>query len=285
MGLSASQARLLSITARLTDNEYHSQQIANAKMRLAAKGTEARQEYQDALNSKILTYNGFDEQGNAVSTVLTPNVIYQYLPLKNQYSLINNAGQILVNHTDGKNFEETDTIIDFLDRYNVIENYADYTSYQDRYKQYLDDHAAWVEEAVQWRADTEAYEQYLKDHAAWEEAQHGNDLYNEFSSKIGTSQSPIAFCYTQALGGDSDCYLHLLNMMLDYDGTSNLSAHTYNASCDTNGNVGTPGSSFSTNTLKGGMFNSDNYETMKFVSDTFNIYSWNDIQCNIINLI
>ena len=121
MGLSASQARLLSITARLTDNEYHSQQIANAKMRLAAKETEARQEYQDALNSKILTYNGFDEQGNAVSTVLTPNVIYQYQPLKNQYALINTANQIIVNNTDGKNFAETNTLGELLDRYGVLE--------------------------------------------------------------------------------------------------------------------------------------------------------------------
>ena len=31
MGLSSSQGRLLSITARLTSNEYESQQISNAK--------------------------------------------------------------------------------------------------------------------------------------------------------------------------------------------------------------------------------------------------------------
>ena len=37
MGLSASQARLLSITARLSDNELHSQQIANSRVRLADK--------------------------------------------------------------------------------------------------------------------------------------------------------------------------------------------------------------------------------------------------------
>ena len=37
MGLAASQARLLSITARLSDNELHSQQISNSKVRLADK--------------------------------------------------------------------------------------------------------------------------------------------------------------------------------------------------------------------------------------------------------
>ena len=45
MGLSASQARLLSITARLSDNELHSQQIANAKVRLADQTQEASTEY------------------------------------------------------------------------------------------------------------------------------------------------------------------------------------------------------------------------------------------------
>ena len=270
MGLSASQARLLSITARLTDNEYHSQQIANAKMRLAAKGTEARQEYQDALNSKILTYNGFDTEGNAVSTVLTPSVIYQYQPLKNQYSLINTAGNILVNHTDAKNYEETDTIVDFLDRYDVLENYADYTSYQERYREYLDDHAAWVEEAAKWKEDSKKYQQYLEDLKAWEATQVSSDLYDQFSTKIGTSQNPIAFCYKEALGGGASCYLHLLNMMLDYDGTSSLQRHTYKASCDTNGNVGTDDANVTTNASQGGMFVSSNYETMKFVSDELN---------------
>ena len=121
MGLSASQARLLSVTARLTDNEYHSQQIANAKMRLAAKGTEARQEYQNALSSKVLVYNSFDTYGNSVTTPFTPNVIYMYQPMKNQYALVNNSDQILVSHTDAKNFEETNTLGEFLERYGVLE--------------------------------------------------------------------------------------------------------------------------------------------------------------------
>ena len=39
MGMSASQARLLSITARLTDNEMSSQLITNSKLRLADKSS------------------------------------------------------------------------------------------------------------------------------------------------------------------------------------------------------------------------------------------------------
>ena len=45
MGLSASQARLLSITARLTQNEARSQLITNAKLRLDDKTSEVSLDY------------------------------------------------------------------------------------------------------------------------------------------------------------------------------------------------------------------------------------------------
>jgi len=39
MGMSASQARLLSLTTRLTNNEFRAQTITNSKLRLADKST------------------------------------------------------------------------------------------------------------------------------------------------------------------------------------------------------------------------------------------------------
>ena len=39
MGMSAGQARLLSITAKLTDNELRSQMITNSKLRLSDKSS------------------------------------------------------------------------------------------------------------------------------------------------------------------------------------------------------------------------------------------------------
>ena len=53
MGMSATQARLLTITGRLTDNEMRSQTITNAKLRLAQKSSEASQTYMDALSSSF----------------------------------------------------------------------------------------------------------------------------------------------------------------------------------------------------------------------------------------
>ena len=66
MGISASQARLLTITARLTSNEYESQQISNAKMRLAIQSEQASNEYLAALNQRQLQFVTYDAQGTAV---------------------------------------------------------------------------------------------------------------------------------------------------------------------------------------------------------------------------
>lgn len=62
MGLSSSQGRLLSITARLTSNEYESQQISNAKMRLATQSQAASDDYINALNSQQVLYTTYDER-------------------------------------------------------------------------------------------------------------------------------------------------------------------------------------------------------------------------------
>lgn len=54
MGMSASQARLLSLTARLSDLEYQAQSISNSKIRLADEGAQASREYEAALDKKIM---------------------------------------------------------------------------------------------------------------------------------------------------------------------------------------------------------------------------------------
>jgi hypothetical protein len=55
MGMSASQARLLSLTARLSDLEYSAQSISNSKIRLADASAEASREYSEALDKEKYT--------------------------------------------------------------------------------------------------------------------------------------------------------------------------------------------------------------------------------------
>lgn len=55
MGMAASQARLLSITARIHDVEYQAQSIQNAKIELSTQSDEVYQDYLQALDATTLT--------------------------------------------------------------------------------------------------------------------------------------------------------------------------------------------------------------------------------------
>ena len=57
MGMAASQARLLTITARMHDIEYQAQSIQNAKIELATQSDEVYQDYLKALDATTLTIN------------------------------------------------------------------------------------------------------------------------------------------------------------------------------------------------------------------------------------
>ncbi len=123
MGISASQARLLTITARLTSNEYESQQISNAKMRLATQSEQASNEYLAALNQRQLQFVTYDAQGTPVTESLTANALYQYADMKNQYALMNSHGQIMVANLDAKNFEKANNLTEFLAAYGIEKTY------------------------------------------------------------------------------------------------------------------------------------------------------------------
>lgn len=122
MGLS-SNARLLYITARLTSNEYESQQISNAKMRLATQSQEASNDYISALNTTQLMFTTYDAKGNSTTDKLTAGVLYQYSDMKNQYVLSNSSGQALISQTDAYNFEQSANLEEFLEANGVIKQW------------------------------------------------------------------------------------------------------------------------------------------------------------------
>jgi len=123
MGISASQARLLTITARLTSNEYESQQISNAKMRLATQSEQASRDYIAALDTKQLQFMTYDAKGALITENLTAIAIYQYADMKNQYMLVNTSGQALVSNGDVKNFKSAGTLDEFLELYGINKVY------------------------------------------------------------------------------------------------------------------------------------------------------------------
>ncbi len=119
MGMSAGQARLLSITSRLSDNELRSQSITNAKLRLATESSEASQAYMDALNTTKLMYSSYDDNGSLSYQSLTANTLLTYGDLKNQYSLVNSSGQIMLNGSDIKKYEASNSLADYLYSYGI----------------------------------------------------------------------------------------------------------------------------------------------------------------------
>ena len=77
MGMSASQARLLSITSRMNDIELRSQQISNTKIRLADESEQVANDYNKALNATKLTYTDYSS-GQAKTVDLTPKNLSNY---------------------------------------------------------------------------------------------------------------------------------------------------------------------------------------------------------------
>ena len=74
MGMSASQARLLAITARINDVEYKSQQISNTKLRLADEAEQVSTAYTEALNKQKYTYTSY-QTGQAVKINLDSSTL------------------------------------------------------------------------------------------------------------------------------------------------------------------------------------------------------------------
>ena len=186
MGMSASQARLLSITSRLTNNEFRSQTITNSKLRLAQESESASAEYMDALNTQQLMFGSYGSNGKYTTTALTPALIYDYAPLKNQYALVNPAGKVLVSNTDAKNYEDSKNLYDFLDKYGLVGNSTILAQYNEDMKTYN-------EKMKEYKKLQDAYE---KDYPAWKakddayiEAQRRPDLYTPFSEIVGTSET------------------------------------------------------------------------------------------------
>lgn len=109
MGLAAGQARLLSITARLTDNENNAQALSYSKQRLADQTEQVNTEYNNALNATKLTvltgFNGSVANYEDISYNLMTG--YNTVACGKQYVVTDAKGQILVSDKIAKAFEDS----------------------------------------------------------------------------------------------------------------------------------------------------------------------------------
>ena len=87
MGMAASQARLLTITARIHDVEYQAQSIQNHKMQLARMSDDAMQEYLEILDGQELTLSTTGS-GYQVQTIMV-----NFNSLMGENRLMGSSGQ------------------------------------------------------------------------------------------------------------------------------------------------------------------------------------------------
>lgn len=107
MGMAAGQARLLSITARLTDNENNGQALSYSKQRLADETESLNTAYLAALDATKLTvltgFNGSIANYSDISYNLMTG--FETVACGRQYIVTNAKGKILVTDKQAKAFE------------------------------------------------------------------------------------------------------------------------------------------------------------------------------------
>ena len=94
MGMAASQARLLTITARLHDVEYKAQSIQNAKIQLSTQSDQVYNEYLEALNATSLTIT--DSNKNVIQANFNNLCGENAVQTGNQYALKDSNGRLIV---------------------------------------------------------------------------------------------------------------------------------------------------------------------------------------------
>lgn len=94
MGMAASQARLLTITARMHDVEYKAQSIQNAKIQLSTQSDQVYQEYLEALDATTLTVK--DMNGNLITANFNNLCGKNAIDTGYQYALRNSNKHLIV---------------------------------------------------------------------------------------------------------------------------------------------------------------------------------------------
>lgn len=114
MGLSASQARHIFLTARKSDNEFEAQQINQARLELADEMDRIALKYNDAINNRRLFFVNTDNKGNNLKTLLTYSNITNSIESNGLGSRLTDAyGRFVVTELPAE-FPEGETPADYV---------------------------------------------------------------------------------------------------------------------------------------------------------------------------
>ena len=111
MGMAASQARLLTITARMHDVEYQAQSIQNAKIALATQEDEVYREYLDALDQTTFTVKDNNNQTVVANFNTLCGINAARATSKERYLLRDDKNSIIVSEEISSGYKQTESII------------------------------------------------------------------------------------------------------------------------------------------------------------------------------
>lgn len=133
MGLAASQARLLLLTARKSDLEYRAQQITNSEMILAMQTEEVAREYSNKLSNQTLKYiNASDSTEIEITAANLQDLSATGMKLQvlgddgQFHDWVSNGTKEITNYTD----KDGNTIS--VDEYNALSN-EEKTNYSENF--------------------------------------------------------------------------------------------------------------------------------------------------------
>lgn len=110
MGMAASQARLLTITARLHDVEYAAQSIQHAKSQLATQSDQVYNDYLAALDATTMTVTSINNNGEKSTVTATFNTLFSKNKVRptdgSIYALKDSRGRLVVEDDVFKGYTE-----------------------------------------------------------------------------------------------------------------------------------------------------------------------------------
>jgi len=185
MGLSASQARMLSLTARLSDLELRAQTIENSKIRLSDESAAASKKYSDALDKQTMkVYSGLQSNGTSSYITATAANLTTYGAISTtdkQRFIKNAAGQVLVSNAIKTAYDSnTGSVANFLLSMSATTDASKQTYYTNLFNE--------IHDAGGCITDGTTNDANLKD-SQWLQSQidGGNIFLYEYDSTAGTA--------------------------------------------------------------------------------------------------
>lgn len=134
MGMAASQARFLGLTARKSNNEYEAQQINQQKLALSQQQEEIVKNYTDKLNNRMLLFAGSADTSNLNKQLTYWDIVNTPFPTTEElnsgitagmgYRLVDANGNIIVPNYRKVDLDNPDVAY-VIQKYNIDETVKD----------------------------------------------------------------------------------------------------------------------------------------------------------------